>query len=641
MKGDVAISRAQEELIGQTSVVAAAMELGMILLQHAQAQADPQSRKLLLNEAEATFLAVSRMAGDQAEYQLSLAQVYYWQGKHAEGRKLFDEVLKSRNRDPALLLRVADLLRNIGSHSEARTLAEEGYNKASDSRIKDSCAVIRGLLGEDIEENILWLRRANSNEPHVKALLCSSLAIQALNKGDEPTAISNLRQEIVIYDQMPESPATLNNSSSALMTLATLTGDSAAYERAGTLIARAAALEPGNSLTLTNASATLLEAGLRDVIANQIDLKMIKGSAGVDLLNFLVKDESQRDGMSARLRAHSVVNRALSLMEKVILLAPRNSSSYEAGIGLLVSREDLEGLRRIRSRLQGITLDLDDDTKRAREAYAGKKDKEMQGYVKASLAKLEPILPVARAKGGPTFAALVSHVVRSRMQAPTFAIAVDRDATVALAEEAFASAPSLASRWYLVDALLFRAIDRLARTDPGFAALRDRSVRSVSSEELIGSVLSTAGPLKELALKDADVSRAIDLLRDSYVASPSYTIGPNSWILLRDKYPDLAAAMTKLYLTDNAERLKDELRSELRPYDPGQSLNAYWTACMQNKEVEGMRILAKSKSRRCPDPDRNTLIHRRCAASMAVSSFQSIGLMIWSSQPSWRHSRRS
>ena len=77
---------------------------------------------------------------------------------------------------------------------------------------------------------------ANSNEPHVKALLCSSLAIQAINK-DEPTAISNLRQEIVIYDQMPESPATLNNSSSASMTLATLTGDSAAYERAGTLIA--------------------------------------------------------------------------------------------------------------------------------------------------------------------------------------------------------------------------------------------------------------------------------------------------------------------------------------------------------------------------------------------------------------------
>ena len=187
------------------------------------------------------------------------------------------------------------------------------------------------------------------------------------------------------------------------------------------------------------------------------------------------------------------------------------------------------------------------------------------------------------------------------MQAPTFAIAVDRDATVALAEEAFASAPSLASRWYLVDAFAVSRHRPAGPDEPGFAALRDRSVRSVSSAELIGSVLSTAGPLKELALKDADVSRAIDLLRDSYVASPSYTIGPNSWILLRDKYPTSPPPSTKLYLTDNAERL-EENRSELRPYDPGQSLNAYWTACMQNKEVKGMRILAKAKLRGVPIP---------------------------------------
>ena len=103
---------------------------------------------------------------------------------------------------------------------------------------------------------------------------------------------------------------------------------------------------------------------MRDVIANQIDLKMIKDPRGVELLNFLVKDESERQTLSARLRSHSVVNRALSLMEKVILLAPRNSSSYAGWhAGARLSR-DLKGLRRIRSRLQGITLDLDDDTKR-------------------------------------------------------------------------------------------------------------------------------------------------------------------------------------------------------------------------------------------------------------------------------------
>ena len=41
---------------------------------------------------------------------------------------------------------------------------------------------------------------------------------------------------------------------------------------------------------------------------------------------------------------------------------------------------------------------------------------------------------------------------------------------------------------------------------------------------------------------------------------------------------------------------------ELRPYYLSQSLNAYWTACMQNKEVEGMRILPQAKLRGVPIP---------------------------------------
>ena len=45
--------------------------------------------------------------------------------------------------------------------------------------------------------------------------------------------------------------------------LATLTGDTAARDRADAMIARAAALDPSNSLTLRNASESLLEAGLR------------------------------------------------------------------------------------------------------------------------------------------------------------------------------------------------------------------------------------------------------------------------------------------------------------------------------------------------------------------------------------------
>ena len=111
----------------------------MILLQHAQAQADPQSRKAVARRGRGDLSRGQpdgrRPGGIPTQPRTGLLLA----GEaRREGRKLFDEVLRSRNRDPALLLRVADLLRNIGSHSEWRTLAEEGYNKASDSRIKES-----------------------------------------------------------------------------------------------------------------------------------------------------------------------------------------------------------------------------------------------------------------------------------------------------------------------------------------------------------------------------------------------------------------------------------------------------------------------------------------------------------------------
>ena len=433
-------------------------------------------------------------------------------------------------------------------------------------------------------------------------MLCNDLSSQALEEGNDELAVSNLKEAVAIYDAMPESSASLNNASLALMSLANLTGDPAAYERASVKIEKAAALDPGDSLTMANAATTLLEAGLRDVIGTAIDLKLIKSSATFDLLGFLANDERERAALSGRLRAHPVVNRALSTLEKVIVLAPRSASSYELAVQLLAYCDDAEGLRRIQRRLEGIELDLSDQTKRARDVDSGKKDQELRQSAKVGLSRAESILPVARAKGGATFAAAVGRVLNSRIAGAIYGTSVDRDATVALAEEAFKIYPSLASRSYLSHALWFRATGRLVQADPRFAAVHERYKRAASNQEILSSVLSRNGPLRDLVLKDPDVNRAIDLIRDSDAASPTFAAGPEAWCLLHQKYSAEAAAMAKFYLNDVSERLEDELGAKLRPYNPSVSLGAFWIARMQNKEDEGLEILAKARSRGVPIP---------------------------------------
>jgi hypothetical protein len=384
--------------------------------------------------------------------------------------------------------------------------------------------------------------------------------------------------------------------------LATLTGDAAARVRAEAMIARAAALDPSNSLTLHNASESLLEAALRDVIGSAIDLKLIRSQASLEFLDFLVNDEAQRESYVARLRTHPVANRALSMMEKVIVLAPENPSFYQTPARVLAYRRDIEGLRKLLSSLSHNQLDLSTQAKRAKQNQSGQRDQTHKGLAQASLTFLEPILPVARAKGGATFGAAAAQLIKSRIAAANYGHRIDPNNLVALAEEAFSRSPSLASRWYLATTLHFRASDRLARTDTKFAALRQRSFRSVSTNELFGAVLSIDDPLKKRAIDDADVHRALDLVHESFVAAASYTTSPQWWSLLQARNPAEAKAMAALYGKNEWEPLHDEINARLDPYDPSNTLRAYWRARMSNHEEEALKILKNANPNEIPVP---------------------------------------
>ena len=137
----------------------------------------------------------------------------------------------------------------------------------------------------------------------------------------------------------------------------------------------------------------------------------------------------------------------------------------------------------------------------------------------------------------------------------------------------------------------------MAKAAPSFAQLRDRSRRSVSQRELIAAVLSRDGPLKEAALKNADVIRAIDLLRDSFAACPRYTSGPVSWMMFRSRHPDVAAAVAKAYHDSELDLLEEEIDARLRPYDPSVPLKAFFRAIMENKDNVAKKILTDAKSR--------------------------------------------
>ena len=115
-------------------------------------------------------------------------------------------------------------------------------------------------------------------------------------------------------------------------------------------------------------------------------------------------------------------------------------------------------------------------------------------------------------------------------------------------------------------------------------------------------VLAGEGPLKELAIKDAEVSRAVDLWHESFTACPSYASGPKSWTLFRSRYPEVAAAVAKSYLKNDVDLLEDEITARLEPYDSTMALKAYWRARMEKKENVALKIVKDAKSMGIPLP---------------------------------------
>jgi hypothetical protein len=137
-----------------------ALDLGLVLLRRGQVLNDPEARQRELEKAEKTFLAIRTTAGKTDEFRLSLGQVYYWLGKHADGRKLFDALLADKGRDSKTLGAVAQVLREVGAVSEARTLVEEAYDKETDPRQKAGMARSRAAMRRDLDDRIRWLERS-------------------------------------------------------------------------------------------------------------------------------------------------------------------------------------------------------------------------------------------------------------------------------------------------------------------------------------------------------------------------------------------------------------------------------------------------------------------------------------------------
>ncbi|MDB5324307.1 MAG: hypothetical protein JWN40_5938 [Phycisphaerales bacterium] len=601
IKDDPIFASSQETLEHEATVVPVALELGIVMLQRAQGQSDPAVRKTQLEATEQVFLAVGGVAGKTDEYRLTLGQVYYWLGKQAEGHKLFDDYLSAKSRAFPDLLAIAVRLRNLGAVPESRAMAEEAYAKASKPDEQHQAANFRALCYKDSDDQIAWLQKSDLGNPSVKASLAKALGDKAMEEGRDDEAARQFHVAADAYTAMPRSATTVNQTALAYYGIFQATGDRPALDRCFDCFQQAVDLEPSDPILLFNVGTTLMDASLADVVGSDIDLRALHESGNISLLSYLYQDEAGRDVIVRKVKAHPGIARAQSYLEKVMVLSPKQGSPAVALYGVHQFTHNEPALGALEQRIRAADLDTSDQLVRAKEFLAGSRDQQNRVTLAAALKRSEALADALRVKGGRTAAVALDQEVEQMLSLDFFTGTTDPAKVVALSQEAYRLSPSACTSGVLMTAYLFQAAQELRRASPAFDAFYTKYNRSVGVTHLMAVAASEPGPFQEQVVRNANVQKALELLRDSGRRFPKGG-SPHEWALLKKVDAAEAERIAQTIRTTARKHVEQSITAMLHPASASEAIDTYWMMQIDGKPDDGRAALRKVAAMGIPVP---------------------------------------
>ena len=596
IKQSPAFAAVRKDLENANRIVVVAMDLGIIQLERARELADADARKRELQAAERTFIAIRGFAGESTEYQLYLGQVYYWLGKSGEGRVLFDNALAANQRAPNLLLALCRILREVGDYDEARALAEEAYRTATTDELRWNAAGLRAVTPKDNDDAIAWLQKSNPKDPDTQICLNGANGRKALLEGRRDEALLFLRQAVRAYENLPRNSIMLNNWGLACFDLYTVSGDLADCTRGIQLLDESIALDPRNSITFINVISTLHTRAVADLARSRINAVALDGPVQNSALSSLYGNEQQRDAMIGELRANPSMKKAQSLLDKAILLAPRNRDLCKNAAEIYMSVRDLDGLKRLLKQVTTTAPDYTGYRKSVAEFNAGVKEAEQFRHLTNAFDRARFILAKpAVTSSPPTLAYAEAQLLEIAMTASILGGTVlEPDEVVRHAVHCDQTFPSSASQGNLAAAYLIRADEALAKANPGYAGLRSRFLKQSGPFCLLAAaVQSTNATLAAAVRANEDVRTASALLAERTRRFPSAP-GSVNWAVVSAFAPAEAATLAASIKTNELYQVTTELEYILTPLSVQAVMERYWTLAITSGPEEADRFLQKA-----------------------------------------------
>ncbi len=598
IKSDPAVTRQREVLRQSSRVVPVALDFGVVQLYRAQGLADPAERKIELEKAEATFLAIGNAAGDTDEYKLNLGKVYYWLGKSAEGKKLLDEILERNAGDFQIRLAVVGTLREVGAETEARQLVEQIYNEETDEDNRYRAAGLRALLFTDIDDEIEWLNLCRVSDPSIKASLALARGNKALQDRDDATAEQELRQAAALYEGFPESSSSLNNAALCYNSLFHVRGQLADLRKAAAMLDRAVSLKPDNSTLMINAADMNFNLALAELCGEQIDLRLIRTSGGNNVLGYLYRDDAGRQQTLAQLKAQPALSKALQYFEKAILLAPKRGSNYAQAADIYSLLDDEAALARLLRQIEDAQPDTAEAVAETLKHLAGENDEKnaqsLNGMFEACRKFADHWQTAAPGeKRSRSLAAAQINVcgcLLGQGALPDHTPA-DPEEVMLLAAEALRSHACSVTEQMQIAARLYRTHAQLVAQNPAYRTFGDAYQRYLSSYEILLAALDRE-TLRPAILAHPDFKQAVALTARRFERFPK-SAAADDWMLVR--YADAAAVerIGQQVREDKAAALTSLIDLRLYPASGRTALLHSWRLGLEGKSAEAPALFQR------------------------------------------------
>ena len=584
------VEAALEAYRDAASVVPVALDLGMVMLRRAQTLTDEEQRKTDLQSAEKTFLAVKGVAGQSDEYRLYLAQVYYWLGKAKEGKVLFEELLTAKNRDFSTLFSIGRILRDLGASGESRELMQEAYKKASGPDEAHPAASYLSLLATSVKERIKWLEKSDLSSAQVQADLASLRGNEAEENSKLTQAAIYYRETIDGYEKLVKNPTTLNNVALAYFSLYRVSGDQNALNTGLIRIDEAITLAPSDSIILMNAADELTSAACRAVIGDKINLAKLRSAGNLYLLSFLYNDDTQRRAVAKRLSQHPAMVKAVSYLEKAMILAPKQDLPYQQLASLYALFEDIDGMKRVSNMLAKIDIDLQDAMKRYEEYYTGVKDQYYSDLNSKKIQEYRTLRDSLKPAGSYSHVVANANIINAYFSQLDFGQKVDLDELVSLAKNNYERLPSSATRSNYQNALLIRAMESTKRNDKTVSELMNKYSRTLSHRYLMLVGLENSAQLKQNLARNKDIQTFMGLVKEELRNTPSSMVATD-WALLHHFEPTLADKIKPDIQANQVNHLGLAISERLNPPNASLIYNKYWYRRMDGENEAAHKIL--------------------------------------------------